>query len=129
MRWWRPTGFTSPSAEMDFRVGGTSLVCMRAPAEYGGQDMYNTWTYHEIVEPERIVFSLAFADADGKPLDESLVPAGVPKLVRHVVTLRPADGGRTELTVREFGYGTAEARDVSRAGLEQCLDKMQAIYR
>jgi hypothetical protein len=32
-------------AEMDFRVGGASLVCMRAPAEYGGQDMYHTWTY------------------------------------------------------------------------------------
>jgi hypothetical protein len=46
-----------------------------------------------------------------------------------VVTLQPADGGRTELTVREFGYGAAEARDVSRAGLEQCLDKMEAIFR
>jgi uncharacterized protein YndB with AHSA1/START domain len=29
MRWWGPTGFTSPSAEMDFRLGGSSLVCMR----------------------------------------------------------------------------------------------------
>ena len=42
---WGPAGFTSPSAEMDFRVGGAPLVCMRAPAEYGGQDMYHTWTY------------------------------------------------------------------------------------
>jgi len=42
---WGPAGFTPPSAEMDFRVGGASLVCMRAPAEYGGQDMYHTWTY------------------------------------------------------------------------------------
>jgi hypothetical protein len=31
--------------------------------------------------------------------------------------------------VREFGYGTAEARDISRAGLEQCLDKMAALFR
>jgi hypothetical protein len=53
----------------------------------------------------------------------------VPRAVRHVVTLRPTDGERTELTVREFGYGTAEARDVSRAGLEQCLDKMVAMFR
>jgi uncharacterized protein YndB with AHSA1/START domain len=29
-RWWGPAGFTSPSAEMDFRVGGASLVCMCA---------------------------------------------------------------------------------------------------
>ena len=49
--------------------------------------------------------------------------------MRHVVTLRPVSDGRTELTVREFGYRTAEARDVSQAGLEQCLDKMVAMFR
>ena len=53
------------------------------------------------------------------------MPSGVP----HVVTLRPLEDGRTELTVREFGYATAEARDISQAGLEQCLDKMAALYR
>ncbi len=36
MRWWGPTGFTAPVARMDFREGGTSLVCMRAPKEFGG---------------------------------------------------------------------------------------------
>jgi hypothetical protein len=38
MRWWGPTGFTCPRAEMDVRVGSRSLVCMRALAEYGGGD-------------------------------------------------------------------------------------------
>jgi uncharacterized protein YndB with AHSA1/START domain len=133
MRWWGPTGFTSPSAEMDFRVGGTSLVGMRAPAEYGGQDMYNSWTYREIVEPERIEFVLDFVDAAGTPLEDGSIPPGVRRPVRHVITLRPTTGGtaggvRTELTVREFGYATAEARDISQAGLEQCLDKMEAIF-
>ncbi len=42
MRWWGPDHFTSPSAKIDFREGGTSLVCMRAPEEFGGQDMYST---------------------------------------------------------------------------------------
>jgi uncharacterized protein YndB with AHSA1/START domain/predicted enzyme related to lactoylglutathione lyase len=129
MRWWGPTGFTSPLAELDVRVGGTSLVCMRAPAEYGGHDMYNTWTYREVVAPERLEFVLDFTDENRVPLPDEAIPPGVPRAVRHVVTLRPADGGRTELTVREFGYGTAEARDISRAGLEQCLDKMAALYR
>src|SRR5262245_2771113 len=54
MKWWGPRGFTSPSAEMDFRVGGTSLVCMRAPQEFGGQDMYNSWTYRKI-EPNKLI--------------------------------------------------------------------------
>ena len=34
--------------------------------------------------------------------------------------------GRTRLEMTEHGYTTAEARDMSRAGLEQCLDKMAA---
>lgn len=129
MRWWGPTGFTSPRAELDVREGGTSLVCMRAPAEYGGQDMYNTWTYRSVVAPERLEFVLEFTDADGVPLADDSIPPGVPRAVRHVVTLRVADGEHTELTVQELGYGTVEARDVSRAGLEQCLDKMKALFR
>jgi len=31
MKWWGPTGFTSPSCNMNFYVGGVTLVCMRAP--------------------------------------------------------------------------------------------------
>src|SRR5215470_14080412 len=38
-KWWGPNGFTSPLARMDFREGGTSLVCMRAP---NSQDFYTT---------------------------------------------------------------------------------------
>ena len=68
-RWWGPTGFTSPGAEMDFRVGGASLVCMRAPAEYGSQDMYHTWTYTRIDPHERIEFISNFADKEGTHID------------------------------------------------------------
>ena len=53
MRWWGPKGFTSPLAKMDFREGGVSLVCMRAPKEFGGFDMYNTWSYKKIKLHER----------------------------------------------------------------------------
>src|SRR5882724_6733719 len=31
MQWWGPKGFTAPFCEMDFRVGGKFLCCMRAP--------------------------------------------------------------------------------------------------
>jgi hypothetical protein len=49
-RWWGPDGFSCPFARIDFREGGISLVCMRAPKEFmGGQDMYSTWTYTKIV--------------------------------------------------------------------------------
>ena len=43
-------------------------------------------------------------------------------------TFRATGEGGTELTVTEHGYTTEEARDLSRAGMEQCLDKMAAIF-
>jgi uncharacterized protein YndB with AHSA1/START domain len=129
-RWWGPTGFTSPSAEMDFRVGGASLVCMRAQAEYDGQDMYHTWTYTRIEPRERIEFVSNFVDEDGTHLDPAAigVPPGVPYDVSHVVTFEAKGDDRTEMTVTEYGYTTEQARDLSRAGMEQCLDKMAAIF-
>jgi uncharacterized protein YndB with AHSA1/START domain len=129
-RWWGPTGFTSPSAEMDFRVGGASLVCMRAPAEYGGQDFYNTWTYTTIDPHERIEFVSNFANGDGRHLDPAAMgmPPGVPRDVPHVIVFKAAGAKGTEMTVTEHGYTTEQARDLSRAGMEQCLDKMAAMF-
>jgi uncharacterized protein YndB with AHSA1/START domain len=128
-RWWGPTGFTAPVAEMDVRKGGTSLVCMRAPAEFGGQDMYNTWTYGTVIPMEQLEFVQTFTDADRNPVEPSDLglPPGIPRDVPHVVTFTALDEGRTELTVTESGYASAEVAALSRAGMEQVLDKMAAI--
>lgn len=126
MKWWGPKGFTSPLAKMDFREGGVSLVCMRAPQEFGGFDMYNTWTYKKIVPHERIEFTLNFSDKDGNKLDPSKMglPPGIPLDVPHVITFKSLGDKKTEMTVTEYGYTTDQAVETSKAGLEQCLDKM-----
>ena len=126
MRWWGPTGFTSPFAKMDFREGGVSLVCMRAPKEFGGFDMYNTWSYKKIVPHERIEFVLNFSDKDGNKLDPAKMglPPGIPLDVPHVITFKSLGDNKTEMTVNEYGYTTDTAVQTSKAGLEQCLDKM-----
>ena len=126
MKWWGPKGFTSPLAKMDFREGGVSLVCMRAPKEFGGFDMYNTWTYKKIVPHERIEFTLNFTDKDGNKLDPAQMglPPGIPKEVPHVITFRAVSDNKTEMTVVESGYTTDQAVETSKAGLEECLDKM-----
>jgi uncharacterized protein YndB with AHSA1/START domain len=129
-KWWGPKGFTSPVANMDVRDGGSSFVCMRPPAEYGGQDMCNTWAYKKIVPEKEIEFVMAFADKDGTKIDPATLglPAGMPREVRHVITFR-AIGGKTEVTVKELGYTTEEVVEISRVGLDQCLDKMNASLR
>jgi uncharacterized protein YndB with AHSA1/START domain len=126
MQWWGPKGFTTPLARMDFREGGTSLVCMRAPKEFGGQDMYTTWSYRKIEPHKLIEFILNFADKDGTKLDPAKIglPAGVPEDVRHVITFQTAGDNQTQMTVTEYGYTSDQAHDLSKAGLEECLDKM-----
>ncbi|TYP87617.1 SRPBCC family protein [Blastococcus xanthinilyticus] len=127
-QWWGPTGFTCPRAEVDFRVGGTTLVAMQAPREHGAFRMHNRWTYRSIAEPTRIEFVSEFADSLGRAVEpaEAGIPHGVPAQVPHVVELEPLPGGRTRVTVRETGYTDEAARQQSRAGQEQCMDKMQA---
>jgi uncharacterized protein YndB with AHSA1/START domain len=129
-QWWGPTGFTCPRADVDFRVGGSTLVTMQAPAEYGGFSMHNRWTYTAIAEPSRIEFVSTFADADGNPIDPAAagIPPGVPAEVPHVVTFEPLPGGRTRITVAESGYTSDEARAQSEQGQEQVMDKIQALY-
>lgn len=128
--WWGPTGFTCPRADVDFRVGGSTLVTMQAPPEYGGFAMHNRWTYTAITEPSRIEFVSTFSDADGNPIEPAAagIPAGVPPEVPHVVEIEPLPGGRSRVTITETGYTSEEARQQSEAGQEQVMDKMQALY-
>lgn len=122
-RWWGPSGFTSPLARMDVRVGGTSLVCMRTP---DGHDLYNTWNYQRVEPFERLEFVMVFADSDGNTVDpvDLGLPADIPHPVRHAIVLTALDDRRTELSVTEFGYDSGPTMDMSKMGLEQCLDKM-----
>ena len=128
MKWWGPDYFTSPSAKIDLRVGGTSLVCMRAPKEFGGMDMYSTWAYEEIVPMERIEFIQNLADKDGNPIDPAEIgmPPEFPRDIRTVVTFKALGDGKTEMTVTEYNMPTADTEMGRNAelGLNQSLDKM-----
>jgi uncharacterized protein YndB with AHSA1/START domain len=128
MQWWGPAGFTSPSAQLDFREGGTSLVCMRAPKEFGGQDLYNTWVYQKIVPLKLIEFISNLTDKHGRRIDPVSVGvrADFPQDLRTVVTFK-AKGSRTELTVAEYGFPDSQMFEFAEMGLNQSFDKMAAV--
>jgi uncharacterized protein YndB with AHSA1/START domain len=128
MRWWGPQGFASPLARMDVREGGTSLVGMRSPQ---GQDLYNTWAYTKIVPVQRIEFVQNFSDKDGKRVEPAQIglPPDIPQDVRNLVELKAVGDNKTELRVTEFGYASDQALELSKMGLEQCLDKMADILK
>jgi uncharacterized protein YndB with AHSA1/START domain len=127
MGWWGPMGFTCPTADMDFREGNTSLVCMRTP---NGHDLYNIWTYQTIIPLQKIEFIQGFSDADGNPLDPAAIglPSDIPAEVLHLITFNAVGKHHTELTVTEYGYPNEEIVELSKAGMEQCLDKMAALF-
>lgn len=131
MRWWGPRGFTCPIADMDVRVGGTSFVCMRAPAEWGGMNLFNTWTYSLVDPGRRLEFVLRFADEERHAISpQSLgIPTGVPAEVPHILNFVELDDHRSTLTIRELGYSSAEALETSQRGLQQTLDKLAEALR
>ena len=122
-RWWGPTGFTCPLARIDLREGGTSLVAMRSPA---CPDLYNTWSYRSIVPHQRLEFIQNFADEHGNKLTPASIglPAEIPQDVRNLVTFKALGEHGTELTITEYGYTSDQILELSKAGLEQVLDKL-----
>lgn len=129
MRWWGPDYFTAPVAKIDFREGGTSLLCMRAPQEYGGQDFYSTMHYTKIVPYERIEYVDDLSDANGTSVPPAALglPDDFPRNMRTVVTFK-ALGDKTEMTIAQYGYPDNDVYVNAAIGLNQSLDKMARSF-
>jgi uncharacterized protein YndB with AHSA1/START domain len=126
LRWWGPVGFECTRATADVREGGRIFVTMKAPAEYGGFEQHSTWNITHLEPLRGISYVFNFADVGGNRItpEEAGIPPGVPADGEHEVHLTDAGDGRSRLEMTEHGYTSAEARDLSQQGLEQCLDKM-----
>jgi uncharacterized protein YndB with AHSA1/START domain len=130
-RWWGPNGFVCHRADMDVRPGGTSIVGMRAPVEWGGFELLNSWTYSVVDPGRRLEFVLRFVDASGAPIaPQSIgIPDGVPAEVPHTLVFRDLADGTCEMTIVEAGYTSSAAIETSRSGLVQTLDKLAEALR
>ena len=79
---------------------------------------------------KRFVYILRFADKDGNtmvPAKQGLPPE-MPKEVRNKVTFKELAKNKTEVTVTEYDWKIGPMMEMSRKGLEQCLDKMAALF-
>lgn len=99
LRWFAPRVCTITFRTFSFRQGGTFHSCIRSPA---GDECWCKGRYREIVEPERIVFTMAVADASGnlvEPVDVGMDPEW-PR--ETILTVTFADlGGQTQLTLHQ----------------------------
>lgn len=123
-KWWGPEHFTSPSAKIDLREGGTYLYCMRSP---DGKDYWSTGVFREIVPMERIVVTDSFADEKGNVVPGSHYGMGddFPLEMQVTVTFEELDG-KTKLTLRHAGMPAGEMGDQAGTGWNQSLDKLAA---
>ena len=120
-RWYGPTGFTVPTCEIDFRVGGRHLFGMQSP---DGQGYWSTGIYREIVPLERVVFTDSLADEHGNivAMDE-----GAPLETTVTVTFEDLGGGKTRVTLRQDGWPNDGMAAGANAGWSQALEKLAAL--
>jgi uncharacterized protein YndB with AHSA1/START domain len=132
MQWWGPKDYTSPFCTIDLRVGGAYLYCMRSPE---GKDFWSTGVYRELKKPERIVCTDSFADEKGNVVPATYygMSADFPAEMLMTVTFE-VQPGMTRVTLRHAGIPKGEMRDLTRAGWNESLDKLegvlgQAVYK
>jgi hypothetical protein len=79
---------------------------------------------------KRIEYIHNLADKDGNQVDpiKMGMPPDFPQDQRHTIDFKAVSDNKTELTVTEFGWTVGQMMEMSRMGMEQCLDKMAAIF-
>lgn len=121
-KWYGPTGFTVPVAEMDLRVGGKRLVCMASPD--GSMKMWFTGEYKEVTAPNRLVYTESMADEAGNVLSPAAMgmPPGTPATTEVIVELT-ADGDQTQMKMTHLGV---PADSPGASGWNMAFDKLAA---
>jgi uncharacterized protein YndB with AHSA1/START domain len=125
-RWFGPKGWSLPVSNIDFRPGGVWHFCMKCTdesQEYFGQESWGKAVYHEIIEPERIVYTDAFSDAEGNIIE------GMPQTLITMTFVEHE--GKTKLISHAL-YASAEALQTVLdmgllVGITQTWDNLEAF--
>ncbi len=112
-KWWGPRGVTTPTCEVDARPGGAMYIVMLAGKELGdfaGQEWPMKGEFHELVPPERMVYtSSALDDKKGVMLESkstlTLEKLGTKtKMTLHIKVTKISPGGKFALAGMETGW-------------------------
>lgn len=123
-KWWGPKIFTCPIAEMDVKVGGKYLWCMRGE---GIGDFYTTGTFLEVTPIEKLVYTDSFADAEGNKVSSDYY--GMPEVPSDsVVTITLEDlGAKTKMTVHHSEIPESKLGEDTKSGWNESFDKMATL--
>jgi uncharacterized protein YndB with AHSA1/START domain len=103
IQWFTPPPWTTASAEMDVRPGGSSIVVMRGP---DGTEMANPGVYLEVVPNEKLVFTDAYTSA-WRPSEKPFMTA--------IITFEDEDG-QTRYTARVLHWSVEDRETHEKMG-------------
>ena len=140
-KWWGPEGFSAPSIEIDFRVGGKSTYAMQGPeGSEWDRAMYSSGIFKEIIPPDpstplragKIVSTDYFSDKDGniiEPSDEGQAE-NFPKEMTVTFLFEELEDNKTKLTIlypkpEKEEHFQAMLKSGMKEGWSSSLDKLE----
>lgn len=111
-RWWGPKGYSTPTADVDLRVGGRFRFGMvKLPK---GDLFYLSGTYREVRPYDRLVYTWVWEVE--------------PEFGEALVTVEFRDRGHsTEVVLAHELFPTEKARDDHDKGWTSCLDRLASV--
>jgi uncharacterized protein YndB with AHSA1/START domain len=111
-KWWGPDGFTTPSIELDLRVGGAYRFAMQPPE---GDLFHLSGEFTEVEPPSRLAYTFVWDPPN--PDDRETV-----------ATLSlDQDGDSARVSLRQGAFATEERLALHRDGWTQSLEKLAAL--
>lgn len=112
-RWWGPNGFTTPSVELDLRVGGGYRFAMQPPE---GEPFHLSGAFTEVEPPARLAYTFVWDPPNPDDL-ETLA----------TLSLEEA-GNSTGFTLVQGPFATEERLALHRDGWTESLQKLATLF-
>lgn len=125
LQWYAPHGCTIHFEKIDVRPGGRFHSCIRNP-RFG--DCWCVGVYREIVQPERIVYTLATADREGNEIEPAQAGHDPrwPRETLVTVTFAEVRGG-TKLTLEQSVAESLAKHTGAHPSWLEMLDRLAAL--
>ncbi len=125
MRWWGPKNYTAPAIQIDLRVGGRYLYCMRSPE---GKDYWSTGRFREIAPQKRLILTDSFSDEKGNIVPASYYDmSGDWPLELEVKINFEEQRNKTRLSVLYEHFPAGDVAGLAGQGWNESLDKLGSL--
>jgi len=108
--WWGPSGFTSPSIELDVRVGGGYRIAMQPPE---GELFHLRGDFREVDPPRKLAYTFVWEPPDPDDRETTVTLSFV----------ETAEG--THLVVEQEAFATEARYELHRNGWTEALERLE----